>query len=130
MLQNKNIQQCEKLKLVILYAIRWESDEKIEKFKDMLRNNNGISQVWLNIYLTYCIFPIQNSINLINYALEYAGKSKRVCGLFSERDVINKAQNMFKQAFKDVPNVYTQEANFSISPLPVLLAIFPSFFID
>ena len=45
---------------------------------------------------------------MINYALEYAGKKQRVGDLFSEKDVMNKAKNMFKQAFKDVPNVYTQ----------------------
>lgn len=45
-LQSKNFQQFEKLKLVILYALRWENDEKIEKLKDLLRDN-GISQVTL-----------------------------------------------------------------------------------
>ncbi len=40
--------------------------------------------------------------------MEYAGKSKRAGDLFSEKDVLNKAKNIFKQAFKDVPNVYTQ----------------------
>lgn len=43
-LQNKGIQQYEKLKLVILYAYRYENDDKIEKLKDLLREN-GISQV-------------------------------------------------------------------------------------
>ena len=43
LLQNKNIQQFEKLKLVILYALRYENDEKIEKLKA-----NGILQVSLS----------------------------------------------------------------------------------
>ena len=47
LLQNKNIQQFEKLKLVILYALRYENDEKIGKLKDILRDN-GISQVILS----------------------------------------------------------------------------------
>ncbi len=47
LLQNKNIQQFEKLKLVILYALRYENDEKIEKLKDMLKAN-GILQVSLS----------------------------------------------------------------------------------
>lgn len=44
MIQNKNNQQYEKLKLVMLYALRWENDEKIEKLKDALRDS-GLSQV-------------------------------------------------------------------------------------
>jgi len=63
---------------------------------------------YFQFFIWCIIFICQSNINLINYALEYAGKSKRVCDLFSEKDVINKAKNMFKQAFKDVPNVYTQ----------------------
>lgn len=46
-LQNKEIQQYEKLKLVIIYALRYENDEKIEKLKELLRDN-GISQVSSN----------------------------------------------------------------------------------
>lgn len=52
---------------------------------------------------------------MINYALEYAGKNKRVGDLFSERDVLNKAKSIFKQAFKDVPNVYTQHQPYILS---------------
>ena len=44
MIQNRNNQQYEKLKLVMLYALRWENDEKIDKLKDALRES-GISQV-------------------------------------------------------------------------------------
>lgn len=46
-LQNKQIQQYEKLKLVIIYALRYENDDKIEKLKESLREN-GITQVKIN----------------------------------------------------------------------------------
>lgn len=108
-LQNKQIQQYEKLKLVVIYALRYENDDKIEKLKELLREN-GITQVKIkkkqNIKI-FNYFIFKNSINLINYAIEYAGKNKRAGDLFSEKEFINKAKNIFK-AFKDVPNVYTQ----------------------
>ena len=83
-LQNKEIQQYEKLKLVILYALRYENDEKVERLKDLLRENK---------------IP-QNSLNLINYALEYAGKNKRAGDLFSDKDLYKKVGNLFKNNFK------------------------------
>jgi len=55
MIQSKDIQQYEKLKLVILYSLRWENDEKIEKLKDILRDN-GISQVLPIFYLVYYFY--------------------------------------------------------------------------
>ena len=47
-LADKNVQNFEKLKLVIMYALRYENDTNIEKMKDRLREG-GISQNMLNL---------------------------------------------------------------------------------
>jgi hypothetical protein len=39
-------------------------------------------------------------INLINYALDYAGRSKRIGDLFSEKDIYKKVDKFFKKTFK------------------------------
>lgn len=49
MLQRKDIQQMEKLKLVIIYALRYETEEKkIERLKDLLRDSK-LDQVFLHL---------------------------------------------------------------------------------
>jgi vacuolar protein sorting-associated protein 45 len=77
-------------------------------------------------------------INLINYALDYAGRSKRIGDLFSEKDIYKKVDKFFKKTFKvsiyrfsnfnfsflnwkDVPNLYSQHQ-------PYLLTILDSIF--
>ena len=46
MLHRKDIQQMEKLKLVIIYALRYETEEKkIETLKGLLRGDSKLDQV-------------------------------------------------------------------------------------
>ncbi len=42
LINNKAVHNFEKVKLVILYALRYENDDKIEKMKDVLRSS-GVS---------------------------------------------------------------------------------------
>lgn len=61
MLEDKTLRTYEKLKLVMLYALRYENCDKISRMKDILRD-----------------FGVKNnSLNLINFLLDYAGKNKR-----------------------------------------------------
>lgn len=70
----------------MLYALKYENDDKIAKMKDILRGM-GLTQ---------------NSLNLINYIIDYAGKqsslssplgkSKRAGDLFSDKNLLTKAQ--------------------------------------
>jgi hypothetical protein len=75
MLQRKDIQQMEKLKLAIIYALRYETEErKIEKIKDFLRDSK-IDQVIFNFlklnfyFLTNTLQKIQNKTHF--FLLEY-----------------------------------------------------------
>lgn len=59
----------------MLYVLRYENCDKISRMKDLLRDQ-GVKQ---------------NSLNLINYLIDYAGKSKRQGDLFSDKNFISKA---------------------------------------
>ena len=79
-LNDKLVQNYEKLKIVILYAIKYENDDKIGKMKDILRDQN----------------LKQNSLNLIDYAINYAGKNRRSGDLFFDKNFLSKAQSKIK----------------------------------
>lgn len=91
-LNDRMVQNYEKLKLVMIYALRYENDDKIGKLKDVLRDQQ----------------LKQNSLNLINYLIDYAGKAKRSGDLFFNKTLLTKATSIIKKAMKDVPNIYTQ----------------------
>lgn len=91
-LNNPEVPKYQKLKLVILYALRYENDDKVGKMKEELRKNQ-ISQ---------------QQLNYVNYAIEYAGKSKRSGDLFNTKNVGSRVWNNLKNAVKDVPNLFTQ----------------------
>ncbi|KAM3139618.1 hypothetical protein pb186bvf_008263 [Paramecium bursaria] len=103
-LEDNSVQKYEKLKLVMLYALRYENCDKIQRMKDGLRDL-GVKQ---------------NSLNLINYVLDYAGKNKRQGDLFSDKNLLAKASSKLKQAFKDVPNIYTQHQPYILNILEQL----------
>ena len=56
----------EKLRLAIIFALRYENDEKVFKIKELLKKQ-GIAD---------------NTLKHIDSVLEYAGKSKRTSDLF------------------------------------------------
>ncbi|CAD8099685.1 unnamed protein product [Paramecium primaurelia] len=105
MLEDRTIQTYEKLKLVMLYALRYENCDKISRMKDILRDL-GVKN---------------NSLNLINYLLDYSGKAKRQGDLFSDKNIFSKAQQKFKSVFKDVPNIYTQHQPYFLTILEQIL---------
>ena len=76
----------------MIYALRWEGDEKITKLQDTLREC-GVKQ---------------QGINLINYVLQIAGKTKRHGDLFGERNLLSRIGKGLNQVLRDVPNLYTQ----------------------
>lgn len=45
---------------------------------------------------------------MINYLLEYSGTAKRSGDLFSNKDMLGEAKQLWKKTFKNVPNIYTQ----------------------
>ncbi|EGR30199.1 vacuolar sorting protein, putative [Ichthyophthirius multifiliis] len=104
-LNNKQIPKYQKLKLVIMYALRYENEDKIGKMKEKLKE----------LGLT------QTQTNLINHALDYAGKQHRSGDLFSTKNTINKYLNKIKNVMKDVPNVFTQHKPYIINIINQIL---------
>jgi len=82
----------EKLRLTLLYALRYENDDKIYSLRTGLRHS-GVSD---------------NQIRLLDALLEYAGTDKRGGDLFNKKSFLAKAKSTWKSTFKGVPNVYTQ----------------------
>jgi len=102
---NKDYERLDKLKLVIIYALRYEEDAQgIQKLKDRLRSD-----------------PVLNDkISLIDAVLRYAGKSQRSGDVFANRDLVNRWTSKVKQAFKDVPNVFTQHQPYIINLIDMI----------
>lgn len=89
----------DKVKLLMLYSLRYEDDPSIRSLKSLLRDNS-ISDT---------------QIGYIDLLLNYAGKFKRTLDLFSNKDLLSKSKNIFTQVLKNVPNVYTQHISFLAS---------------
>lgn len=92
-IENKNIQSpLEKIKLYLLFAIRYEQDtNSIGKLKGILEENN-----------------MADYVEFADLLLQYAGQTKRQFDLLNNKDFLSKHFNKFQQAFKDIPNVFTQ----------------------
>jgi len=91
---NSGASRMDKLRLVMLYALRFENDrERIRQLTYRLELDG------LEDHLIQCV----------NYLLRYAGKSRRRGDLYGTRSVFSYARKMAK-AFKGIENVYTQHA--------------------
>ena len=77
------ISKIEKIRLALLFTLRYENDEKVFKLKELLKKN-GIGE---------------SSIKLLDYILEYAGKSKRSGDLFQNKDNFSKAKKFLGSYF-------------------------------
>lgn len=94
-LSNPRIQPADKIRLALLYMIRYEKyteDGRMIKSKLL---ENGLSQ---------------SEVAEIDCFLEYAGELKRGADLFSKETVFSKVENLFHDpsALGGVKNVYTQ----------------------
>jgi vacuolar protein sorting-associated protein 45 len=86
------VSKMEKVRLALIFALRYEGDDKVFKIKELLKKQ-GISD---------------SSLRLIDSILEYAGKSQRSNDLFQNKDNIAKAKKYFNSYFKEVKNVLLQ----------------------
>ena len=84
----------DKVKLVLLYALRYEGDPSIKNLKSSLEEQN------LKEYVEY-----------VDWIIEYAGRKKRSLDVLQNKDFMAKSKNFLKQAFKNCPNVYTQHSS-------------------
>eukprot|EP00744_Colponema_vietnamica_P007561 GILI01010867.1.p1 GENE.GILI01010867.1~~GILI01010867.1.p1 ORF type:complete len:562 (+),score=161.61 GILI01010867.1:64-1749(+) len=90
-LQSPSVNNLEKLRLVLLYALRYESDPQLPTLKEMLRGS-GV---------------IEDQIKLVDAIIQHAGSHVRGGDLFGNRNFLSRATSTLK-VLKGVPNVYTQ----------------------
>jgi vacuolar protein sorting-associated protein 45 len=91
-ISNPRVQPADKLRLALLYVIRYESYNEIREIKAKLLEKGLSTQ----------------QVSLLDCMVDYAGESKRAPGLFSQGSMIAKFTTVFSQSVTDVANVYTQ----------------------
>eukprot|EP00919_Chromeraceae_sp_WS-2016_P051134 GHVR01121300.1.p1 GENE.GHVR01121300.1~~GHVR01121300.1.p1 ORF type:complete len:588 (-),score=117.24 GHVR01121300.1:145-1908(-) len=94
----------EALRLVMLFALRYESDSHIRQMKDALRS----------------IGVEEGRVGVVEGVLSYAGRHVRSMDLFGNRSFLKQAQRQLKRGFNGVPNVYTQHRTLLSSTLDSL----------
>jgi len=93
MLRGDTIMNMERLRLVLLYALRYESDASgLAKLKEQL-HKAGIPD---------------DRIALIDHILQYAGSHARSGDLFQNKTLLAQTRSVVAKSFKGVENVYTQ----------------------
>ncbi|GMH54136.1 hypothetical protein TrST_g5764 [Triparma strigata] len=90
-LGDARIKQADKLRLTLLYALRYESTGNVPMIKGHM-SNGGVSL---------------DKVNLVDDLLRYAGEGKRTEGLYGKRDIMSKIVKGFGSV-KGVENVYSQ----------------------
>lgn len=95
-LRDGRYNQMDKLKLVLLFGLRYEGDDRINQLVDGLRNA-GIKS---------------SELDLLDGIQKYAGRKKRSCDLFHNKNLIARAKYNFKMVMKDVPNVFIQHQSY------------------
>jgi hypothetical protein len=80
----------------LLFALRYENDDKIGQLKDLLQNC-GIKE---------------EQINLVDTISLYAGSRVRSCDLFHNKNMISRARYHITTVMKNVPNVFTQHQSY------------------
>ncbi|CAJ1974316.1 unnamed protein product [Sphenostylis stenocarpa] len=91
LLNNESISDVDRLRLVMLYALRYEKDSPVQ----LMQLFNKLSR------------SAKYKPGLVQFLLKQAGVDKRTGDLFGNRDLMNIARNMAR-GLKGVENVYTQ----------------------
>jgi hypothetical protein len=92
MLRGTKITNMERLRLVLLYALRYEHATSNAQLKEELRSK-GIGE---------------DQVSLIDQILSYAGSHVRSGDLFQNKSFLAQAKSTIARGLKDVENVYTQ----------------------
>eukprot|EP00929_Paragymnodinium_shiwhaense_P007914 TRINITY_DN111837_c0_g1_i1.p1 TRINITY_DN111837_c0_g1~~TRINITY_DN111837_c0_g1_i1.p1 ORF type:complete len:572 (-),score=138.12 TRINITY_DN111837_c0_g1_i1:277-1992(-) len=106
LLRSQKITNMERLRLVLLYALRYETDSSgIMTLKDMLKSK-GIGE---------------DQVCLIDQLLRYAGAHARSGDLFQNKSFLAQAKSAIATNFKGVENVYTQHKTQLVSVVEKLM---------
>lgn len=104
-LRSSTVPKFEKLRLVLLYALRYETDSYIHNLKDELRKS-GIDE---------------SQVGIVDAILSHAGSRRRTSELFQKKDLFQIAKNVVQRGFKGIPNVYTQHMPYIVSVVGSLI---------
>ena len=85
-----NVQKADKLRLALLYVIKYEQYDELANIKGALVEN-GVERV-----------------SLLDAMLQYAGEARRAPGLFSQGGILGKLSKSIVSSVHGVENVYTQ----------------------
>jgi vacuolar protein sorting-associated protein 45 len=92
LIRGDDIPNMERLRLVLLFALRYENDSLIPLLKDGLRQK-GICE---------------DQVRLVDDLINYAGSHVRSGDLFGNKNFFSQAKKTLTSSFKGVENVYTQ----------------------
>lgn len=91
-LNNPRVQLEDKVRLVLLYLLRYENSDDASNMRRALEEQGA----------NY------NQLKLLDSVLAYAGESKRASGLFSGGGLMSQLGRQLKSSISGVENVYTQ----------------------
>ncbi|XP_057974252.1 vacuolar protein sorting-associated protein 45 homolog isoform X2 [Malania oleifera] len=92
LLQTENVQDIDRLRLVMLYALRYEKESPVQL---------------MQLFNKLASRSAKYKPGLVQFLLKQAGVDKRTGDLYGNRDLLNIARNMAR-GLKGVENVYTQ----------------------
>merc|ERR1712190_33841 len=92
MVQSTSISNIERLRLVLLYALKYEGDSSVAQLKKLLLDAN-ISE---------------DQVGLVDQLLRYAGQHVRSVDLFQNKSWSSYAKSTLQRHVQGVENVYTQ----------------------
>ena len=81
-IKRPDINNYDKLRLVLIFALRYEGDGKV----DTLKADLGVENV--------------PNVHLVDLILRYAGKERRKAGLFAGEGLLERAAKAVREAFK------------------------------
>jgi hypothetical protein len=96
MIRGTSITNMQRLRLVLLYALRYERDSSVDRLKEHLRSQ-GIGE---------------EQVGLVDQLLRYAGSHARSGDLFQNKSLMANFTRAVTNHLKNVDNVYTQHKTF------------------
>ena len=109
LLANSQVRDEEKLKLLMLYALKYETNasNQLDRLLGVLQQSSGVSQA--------------EASGLIKTLLRYGGDQVRSGDLFGNKSWLAKAKNTLKKGMQEATNVYTQHKPYLTEQLTQLV---------